>query len=453
MGSESSPNHEWIELYNGGDTAVEVANWIVTDGNNLVITLPADSTIPPRSYAVLERTSDESAPVTAFFIYTGALVNTGATLTLTDVSGTIVDQVSGGENWQSIGGDNVTKSTPQYTPNGWVTASPTPGKENASVTSTPPQSSATSTSGADATNPKSSNTTSQPTQIRSGASSAPVRLVLPNVDLALRIDSQSIGYVHQPIIFRAEASGIGKTHLDSLSYVWNFGDGTVGSGKSTWHHFDFPGTYVVTLHAAYGRHEQRARHEITIVPPRLSLTRTPNGDIQINNDAPYEVDLSNYLLRGAKDLTLPPYTILLPTQTITIPKHRVGAKRDALIALYDEQEALIASTFAELVTPKNTFAVHTTGAFSSSDILRREPSFVPVTSEEQEPTALSFRPPVATTEMKQTMNASTPSNSTPIVVPSVLSQSERWPFALLAIVVVLAIFGVYLRPTRNLELS
>ena len=88
--------------------------------------------ISPGAFAVLERTSDDSAPGSAFLIYTGALVNTGATLTLRDASGVIVDQVAGGENWQDIGGDNVTKETAQYTTAGWVTDVPTPGSANRS---------------------------------------------------------------------------------------------------------------------------------------------------------------------------------------------------------------------------------------------------------------------------------------------------------------------------------
>ena len=84
MGSGTSANHEWIELYNSGE-AVDVAGWVLSDGMNLSINLTG--IISAGDYAVLERTSDDSAPGIAFLIYTGALVNTGATLTLQDSSG------------------------------------------------------------------------------------------------------------------------------------------------------------------------------------------------------------------------------------------------------------------------------------------------------------------------------------------------------------------------------
>jgi hypothetical protein len=96
MGSVTSANHEWIELYNPGE-AVSVAGWTLSDGMNLNITLVGE--MAAASYVVLERTSEESAPGSAFLIYTGALVNGGTTLTLRTAGGEIHDQVAGGEGW------------------------------------------------------------------------------------------------------------------------------------------------------------------------------------------------------------------------------------------------------------------------------------------------------------------------------------------------------------------
>jgi hypothetical protein len=108
MGDTESANHEWIELYNSGEEVV-VDGWILSDGANLGINLLG--TIPASSHVVLERSSEESSPASAFLIYTGALVNTGATLILKNANGEIMDQVAGGENWQEVGGDNTNKDT------------------------------------------------------------------------------------------------------------------------------------------------------------------------------------------------------------------------------------------------------------------------------------------------------------------------------------------------------
>ncbi len=370
MGSPSSPNHEWIELHNSGDTAVDVSDWTLSDGNNLTIQLSNAPTpvIPAGAYVLLKRTSDASAPGPTFLIYTGALVNGGATLTLQRGDGTVVDQVVGGENWQNIGGDNTTKDTPQYTPNGWITAAPTPGAPNATQPSTPPVTPATPTgtstqSTSQATTAAASAASTQPIRRTSGSSET-VRLTIPNVSLQLTISGQTIGYVNQPIDFSVVATGLGDTWLRSLSYTWNFGDGFgVAGGPTSTYAFAYPGTYVVTVHAHYGRHEQVGRHEITILPTTLSLAEDAAGNLLVHNDAPYEVDVSGFTIRGAaRSHTFPPRTIMLPYQTITIPRRLIAATDPSLVALYDTARTLVASNAAVVQPLSNVATTYLAGA-------------------------------------------------------------------------------------------
>jgi hypothetical protein len=216
MGSPTSANHEWIELHNSGSD-IDVTGWKLHDGMNLNITLTG--TISAGNYAVLERTSDDTVTGTAFMIYTGALVNTGAVLRLERPDGTVVDQVNGGENWQAIGGDNVTKETAQYTAQGWVTANPTPGAP-------PPTTFTLPTS----PKPEDKPATKASTKLSASAEET-VRLKLPDNMLKLSIDAQTVGYVNQTIDFTAVPSGIGNNLLNSLNYEWNFGDGHTARAK------------------------------------------------------------------------------------------------------------------------------------------------------------------------------------------------------------------------------
>ena len=95
MGGIESANHEWIELYNSGTEAVDVDGWTLDDGVNLSISLAGS--IPSSSYVVLERSSEESSPATAFLIYRGALGNTGVAVTLQNATGEII-----GRRWVVI---------------------------------------------------------------------------------------------------------------------------------------------------------------------------------------------------------------------------------------------------------------------------------------------------------------------------------------------------------------
>ncbi len=435
MGSSESANHEWIELTNDGP-AQNVDGWILQDAQNLSIQL--QGTVPANSSVVLERTSEASAQGTAFLIYTGALVNTGTTLQLRDANGNLVDQVSGGEDWQSIGGDNTTKETAQYTTKGWVTAKATPGVYASAILSEQEQEQEEEEEEEKATVTKVSSKTASKTK-----TNETVRLELPDVTLQLAVDAQTKGYVNQPIAFSVEPSGIGESLLDSLEYQWNFGDGLTARQKEPTHVFVFPGTYVVTVVGEYKRQKQVARHEITILPVAISLTKNSAGDVQVNNDSPYEIDISHYLVRGETDFVFPAYSILLPNQTVTLPKGFVSTSFEPMIAVYDTEKKFVAGALPKTYkTPRSpeTFVYQSPPAgqirsLSSSrqSALREENVVFPEKTDESiSPQQESVSAPLLTASAVQA-----------------LPQSERFTYVALCIVLMLGIFGVYAKPRRN----
>ncbi len=324
MGNSTSANYEWIELYNDGGN-VNLNGWSLSDGGS--VNIPLDGTLTTNSFAVLERTSDASAPGTAFIIYTGALNNSGTTRTLRRDDGGVEDQVSGGEDWENLGGDNITKATAQYTTGGWITADPTPGYANTN------QPQPVETAG----NSVSSAKRAIPVERESQT------LELPGVTLELDLEAPNQGFVNQSISFDLISDGVGSTIANSLNYSWNFGDTNVSEQKSPTHTFEYPGTYVVYASAEYARQQAFVTKEITILPVAASLTKNSQGDIQINNDSPYAIDLSKYRLRAGQALEIPKNTWLLSRQTITIPRVEIGATNDVLVALYDSHGGLVAS--------------------------------------------------------------------------------------------------------------
>ncbi len=331
MGDSSSANNEWIELYNSGAT-VSVDGWTLSDGMNLNISLTGS--IAASAYAVLERTSDESASGTAFLIYTGALVNTGATLVLKNQSGSIVDQASGGENWQNIGGDNTTKETAQYSSAGWVTDEATPGQVNRSGreddTVTEEQTTTKSSGGGGSGSSK--------------KTSDSVSLKNTETKMVVTPEVQSVAYVNQHVPFKVKMTGVDDERDKLVRYDWNFGDTNATSGKVVSHTYAYPGKYLVTVRAVYKKVEQVSEKEITVLPVTFSLTKNEAGDIQIHNNAAYAVDVSGYTLRGGKTLVLPPRSVILSKATITVPKEKVGKSNISLVALYDTKKNMVAST-------------------------------------------------------------------------------------------------------------
>lgn len=446
MGTASSANHEWIELFNDSEE-IDVTGWTLNDGMNLTITLAG--VIPANSYVVLERNrSDGGAVISSpFLIYTGALVNTGATLRLLRTNASLVDQVAGGEDWKNIGGDNITKETAQYTSKGWVTAVATPGQAPVTPTS--------DNSGVDNNNLGTSTPkTTTPNSItgvvvKKGSSGETVILELPDVSLALKVKAQTIGYVHQPISFKVEPAGIGDTLIDSLEYQWNFGDGLISTTKDTEHIFDYPGTYLVTIYAGFKRQEQVARHEITILPVATSLTMNQAGDIQINNDSPYEINISGYQLVADKEFVFPNYSILLPKQTVTIPSRKLGSTKQRLVAFYDTEAALVAS-----VIPDN---LKTNIAFESkvSQMINPQPRITAMATSKQsviDESDFTFSRTEETSVSEPNilnLSSSTADSQLARVIDKSPVDSNRLAYLGLVLVICLGIFSVYATNSRG----
>lgn len=325
MGSAESANDEWIELYNTGSDAVSVDNWRVNDGASINVEL--SGAIAAGAYAVLERTDDTSAPGPAFATYTGALSNAGATLFLYRADGTLEDTVAGGSDWENIGGDNQSKYTPQYTGSGWITAPASPGGAASAMPTTDGE-----------------NTETESAAQEHDDKGDPVTIELQpsNNELVLGIEVSPVAYVNQEITLTAEASGIGKTLLDSLTYTWNFGDLETASGKEVPHSYAHPGTYVITLHSAFARYDEVVRATITVLPVKFEMERMPHGDILLRNNAKYETDISGYTLKGSTTLTFPTLSFIAPQGTIKIPYKYIGSKSGNAF-LYDQRANMVAS--------------------------------------------------------------------------------------------------------------
>jgi len=145
MGTETSYNDEWIELYNNTNPSISFEGWILkTTDDTPEINL--SGTVPGKSFYLLERTDDTTVPaVTADQIYKGVLGNEGEHLKLFDNQGNLIDMVNCSEGW--LAGDNSTKQTmeridsnlPGTVPGNWQTGQ-NPGGTPKSKNSSPSKS-------------------------------------------------------------------------------------------------------------------------------------------------------------------------------------------------------------------------------------------------------------------------------------------------------------------------
>ncbi len=330
MGSASNANAEWIELKNTSNTPVSLEGWTLSaeDGSPAI---NVSGTIAASGFFLLERTSDESAQnVTADLIYSGALGNTGETLTLKNESGQSIDTVSGGENWQNIGGDNATKQTAQRTASTWITAAPTPRAQNLAA------------SEEDSLEEETENTASETSSSSGGGggsvaapSFAPVARANAGKDrvVTVGVDTHFEGFAYDA----------GNKVIDSARFLWNFGDGTIAEGKNVVHRWSYPGRYATVLEVS--RFESKASHRITITAevPELLFRVSDDGSIIIENLSSRDIDLSGWRIssNGAV-FVFSPHSVVL---------------RNASIRLSPSALHFNASLNASLLYPDGTVAV------------------------------------------------------------------------------------------------
>jgi hypothetical protein len=354
MGTAQDPNGsycEWIELGNSGSEAVSLEGWVLAFGSVSVL-FDASSLIDGNGYFVIERYTENACPDPVSGIsdlsasFGSGISNAGAVLKLTRPDGSLEDQVAGGENWESVGGDNTTKETAQKTSSGWKTAAATPGRtlglaeiEEEEEENEEEENEDNEDNGAEEVD-------------SSEGGNKIIELKLPNATLGLSLLAPDVAYVHQAVSFDVTPTGLGETFLHSLAYEWNYGDFTTQLGKTGKHTYDYPGEYVVTVHAEYGRHAQVARKTIKVLPVDFALTLDAKGNVLLQNDAKYEVNISGYMLKGSEQMTFPERSVILAGGTIPIPKAKV-ARASFLqpITLYDQKGELVASTHSAPVSP------------------------------------------------------------------------------------------------------
>jgi len=117
MGTTTSANDEWIELYNNTENSITLDGWALKSADGTP-KIELTGAVPANSFYLLERTDDTTVPgITADKIYTGALGNSGEDLKLYDNLNNIIDEVDCSAGW--LAGDNGTKQTMEKTSTGW----------------------------------------------------------------------------------------------------------------------------------------------------------------------------------------------------------------------------------------------------------------------------------------------------------------------------------------------
>lgn len=335
MGTSNSQYSEWIELYNDGDSSINLGGWKLYEGDGGSLVFTFTKTITAHSYLLLERTtasapdavqgiSDESGSFGG-----GGLANTGEDLVLKDGAGTVVDELNYLEGWPA--GDATTKQTMQWNGEKWITADPTPkmgideGEESSDGD----------------IEEKISNTEEDP---------FPIPPVSPNNPL--------IQFTIPPVVYRGVSYQFGAQpileynfHVNNGSVYWNFGDGTVihqELATPVVHTYEYAGTY--TMYYSYSDVFTKQSpligiKKIRVIEPALTLSMVGTRAIELHNTSTTPVDLSRWrVFAGRQSVAIPDMTIVSEKSKVTIPLIALGLSDASEARIIDPSGNLIAQS-------------------------------------------------------------------------------------------------------------
>lgn len=315
MGTITSTNDEWIELYNNGTSPVTLDGWTLkaTDGSP---SISLAGTISAGGFFLLERTDDSTIPnIPAGMIYSGALSNTGEILTLVNNTEQSVDTVSMSSGWTA--GNATSKETMQRTLAGiWITAQSTPGAVNA-----------TTDTGSDNQSNDNDPINPPPTVPSDDTAEELVIKVEPDPIYSSRMVLPGIVVQQVPVEFSSEVKLNGKYNDLRGRFEWTTGDGasfTFYRSTPFSYTYQEPGEYVVMLRYYSNTFKEKPdtihQKTITVIPASVEVKDNQgNGSITLINHSKDDIDLGDWtLVRGNAKFIIPKYTILSKDKSITI---------------------------------------------------------------------------------------------------------------------------------------
>lgn len=294
--SGSDDGHEWIEIKNTGNTAVDLSLYRFFEAAvNHKITAVLGATLSSGGYAII---ADDAAKFMVDFpSFSGVLYDSSFSLSnageaisikLDDV---VVDSVSYVPNELADG----TGGTLQKVGSSFVALSATPGASSDSgnpvVADQSPPSSSNSSAVNNSNNQSSQNSSSGTNGIV--ADSDPARII-PDAG-----HDQTV-IAGAPVILSGKATVGGKPIPDTARFLWNFGDGSTFIGQNTNHVYRSPGRYLASLSVSFGETSATDIITIVVVDSPLSIASAvpgPEGYVSLLNNAKGVIDISTWYLQ------------------------------------------------------------------------------------------------------------------------------------------------------------
>ncbi len=337
--SGTDEGREWVEVYNDGDTSLDLSGYKFNDGANHVLNPPPENggqgnmVLPQGEYMVIASNAATFLSEHPGFAGTVvdtvmSLANTGDSLSVVSGSGVVLATFSyvtesggAGNGWsiQKIDGD-------------WVESEPSPGLPG-TLSSSPPG----SDEEADANQNESDDEEDTISSSETAESDATEKQKIAELRKKFSIDLSQIpktavagNYVKMGAVVK-NAYGEG---YKTGRFLWYFGDGSwqeMDSDDPIFHAYAHPGEYVVTLEFYKKNHvngdpEKAMRKTITIASPSLVIDSVDeSGSVTFVNESTEERDIGGFMLESSRgSFTFPKHTVLFPKKRFVLGVNMSG---------------------------------------------------------------------------------------------------------------------------------
>ena len=308
--------YEWIELYNSGETDVDLDNYRFTEGGtnhtfkeyndgNIILSAKKYAVIADNPDKFIEKWTDFSGHIidSAF-----SLKNTGEELQITQ-DGQIIDAFTYNPELGADGNGNSLQLNAEEI---FIPAKPTP----ASINKEEPDNESLDES----TDLESDNEDqAESTDISTHAEQVNLSKHQEKIALETGIGRERVVNVNSPIQFVANHN---QSSDRKIKFIWNFGDGNTDRGSEVEYTYKKVGKYNVVLNSKKGGSQAISRTTVTVIQPELDIKLISSGkavDVQLINMGKVELNLGKYILKfGDNSYEIPVNTIISADSSITL---------------------------------------------------------------------------------------------------------------------------------------
>ncbi|MBP7832047.1 MAG: lamin tail domain-containing protein [Candidatus Pacebacteria bacterium] len=352
-------NHEWIELENTGDSAVDISGWKLFEGtsNHSLASILGGTEIAPHSFAVIADNAatfqlDWPQMTGVLFDSVFSLSNAGESISIKDSTGAVVDEITYTAAAGATGDGNSLAGSGQT----WTATIPTPGsaKQNGSISNEDDG----ENSGSDTNDNTDESGDVNDDQNGNNSTNVASKKITANIVLP-----PSVIFFDASATLSLKVTMPNGTPADHGWVYWNFGDGESYTAVNTdpaIHIFAYSGKYVVQANYYENYYDRipTASHKIAVSVAAPKIELSDNGlTISMKNAGKSEMDISEWKIQEGSALnafTFPINTYLLAGSTVILEKKKIGLiDADEYILMYPNglKAASTADSIIEDVKP------------------------------------------------------------------------------------------------------